>query len=1000
MSSEHIVALGRLLDEALVLDPTDVDAWLMRLPPEQEGLRPQLREMLQEHRASTRERFLQDGPKIRHETRSRPGDLVGPYRLIREIGRGGMGAVWLAVRADGSLKRQIALKLPRLTWDTRLSERMARERDIAALLEHPNIARLYDAGVDAGGRPYLALEYIAGQHLNAWCRERALSLEDRLRLFLQVARAVAYAHGCLVVHRDLKPSNILVTPDGQAHLLDFGIAKLLDQGAAQHAQEHGRVLTPHYGAPEQVEGGPITVAADVYSLGVLLFELLTGRLPLASAHGDGAAWEAAVLVEEPPLASCCAADQATRRRLRGDLDAILAKALRRDPGRRYQSADAFARDVELHLAGEVVAARPASIGYRWAKFARRHRVGLASIASILVTILAGGTAAVVQSDRAARAAHRERVVREFVSEVFRADGQAQATRETSNRSPQWMIENSAQLIETRFAGEPELQAELYGVVGGVFYDMGDYQRAVQYGERQADGLARLNAGREERGRAALALAESLIGSELFDQAEARARDAMALLHDTPREDDAAVTLLRTEISSGEVARAQARLRELQSRPRLQDERPSRLRAWMLACQARLLDLQNRADEATPLFERAVAMALATEGELSLIAAELRLEMAGRLPVNQAVRAQQLFEQAESALRDRGGAYTIRVLMNAADKFGEDCGPGAVPDLAGIRRELQAQAFAFPAWFLSRIDSLMGICDVTNGDVTEGLRLIESSATAVREHLNNPMEQANYVSQIGSALMHAGRHEEADAAFRQGLELNRRILPESSPAMAYPYVYVAINLTMSGRLDEAETFLRAVPHFESWKGGVTESDPDITSLVAVWELGRLRLAQGRAKEALALYERSPPGPGAEERDVNRYRFHRGESLCEVGRPSEGLKWLEESLAGMLQVKAASPDAPWTARVQAAAGLCALAAGQAARARAHAAAARAAFAHQPGVSPYYKAPYFLLERKLGAATPASRPGHGGPWASADGDRSRPPPGVAGHAAGPSQ
>jgi len=970
MDLRHIAVLNRLLDEALDLDPADAEIWLMRLPPEQAALRPRLRAMLEEHRAATQDRFLQGGPKVApgDESGARIGDIVGPYRLLQEIGHGGMGTVWLAVRADGTLKRQVALKMPRLARDVDLSMRMARERDIWALLEHPNIARLYDAGVDASGRPYLALEYIAGQRLDAWCRERALSLGARLRLFLQVARAVAYAHGRLVVHRDLKPSNILVTPDGQAHLLDFGIAKLLDERAPQLTQEHGRVLTPRYGAPEQVEGGPVTVATDVYSLGALLYEMLAGRLPFTLPPGSDADWKDAVLAGDPPLASHCTPDKTTRRHLRGDLDAILAKALRRDPALRYQSADAFAHDIDRYLAGDVVTARPDSRTYRWLKFARRHWVGLSSIAAVLLGLIGGGGAALVLAERAAKAAQRERVVRDFVAEVFRADGLAGTTQETSNRSPQWMIENAAQLIETRFAGDPELQAELYGVVGGVFLHLGDYQRAVQYGARQVDELESLHAGRVEQGGALLALAESLIESELFDQADERAKGAMALLRGTPGEDDAEVTALRAELSSGDLVQAQARLSDLQSRPLAKGEGHGRLRAWILACQARLLDLQNRADEATPLFERAIALALAAEGELSLIAAELRLEMANRLPANQEARSHQLFDQAQSALRRRGGAFNIRVIMSSAEKIGKECGPDAVPDLQGVRRDLQVQSFAYPAWFLSNIDSFMGVCNASHGYVAEGLRLINASASAVRDHLKNPMDKANFEDQVGSALMHAGRHEEADIAFRRGLEIYRQILPESSPAMAYPYLYVAINLTMAGRLAEAEMYLRATPHFDSWKGGVEEGDPDISTLAAVWELGRLRLAQGRPKEALALYEQGRPGQGADDRDVNRYRYYIGESLCGVGRVEEGLKSLEASLSGMLQVRAASRDAPWTARVQAAAGLCALAAGKRAVALAHAAAARGAFERQPDVSPYYKAPFLLLERKLGSG-PAS-------------------------------
>lgn len=281
---------SRLLDEALDLEPAQAEAWIAALPEAHRHLLPQLRAMLAEHQSQGHAGFMSDGPKLEggavDDTLARPDDLVGPYRLIREIGRGGMGAVWLAERADGSLKRHVALKLPRLAWGAGLAERMARERAIGALLEHPNIARLYDAGVDSSGRPYLALEYIDGQPLDAWCEAKALGVPERLRLFLQVARAVAYAHGRLVVHRDLKPSNVLVTADGQAHLLDFGIAKLRHEAAPGDlglTLEQGRVLTPHYASPEQIRGEAITVASDVYSLGVLLYELLTGRISFEEA---------------------------------------------------------------------------------------------------------------------------------------------------------------------------------------------------------------------------------------------------------------------------------------------------------------------------------------------------------------------------------------------------------------------------------------------------------------------------------------------------------------------------------------------------------------------------------------------------------------------------------------------------------------------------------------------------------------------------------------------
>ena len=404
-SPADLSTLSRLLDEALDLEPAQAQAWLAALPEANRHLLPQLREMLAEHLLQGHAGFMSDGPKLAggpvDETVARPDDLVGPYRLIREIGRGGMGAVWLAERSDGSLKRHVALKLPRLAWGAGLAERMARERDIGALLEHPNIARLYDAGVDALGRPYLALEYIDGQVLDGWCEAKALGVPERLRLFLQVARAVAYAHGRLVVHRDLKPSNVLVTDDGQAHLLDFGIAKLLHEAAPDDVgltQEQGRVLTPHYASPEQIQGETITVASDVYSLGVLLYELLTGRLPFGAT--SPAALEAEVLEGEPPPASSRAKDKAAARVLRGEIDAILGKALKRVPAQRYVSVDALAQDIERQLKGDTVLARPDSALYRLRKALRRNWVSVSAAAAVLLAVLIGSGVAVLQAQRA------------------------------------------------------------------------------------------------------------------------------------------------------------------------------------------------------------------------------------------------------------------------------------------------------------------------------------------------------------------------------------------------------------------------------------------------------------------------------------------------------------------------------------------------------------------------------------------------------------------------
>ena len=385
-----------------------------------------------------------------------------------------MGVVWLAERFDGSLKRRVALKLPRLTWGAGMAERMARERDIDALLEHPNIARLYDAGVDSRGRPYLALEYIDGKPLDDWCSAKALSIPDRLRLFLQVIRAVAYAHGRLVVHRDLKPSNVLVTEDGQAHLLDFGIAKLLDSVSADDrlTQAGGRVLTPHYASPEQIRGDPVTVASDVYSLGVLLYELLAGAPPYAPERKSLGALEEAILAAEPPPASGRAKDRPTAKALHGELDSILGKALRREPSLRYATADALAQDIDRFLKGERVLAQPDSLGYRARKTLRRNKAAFAAGGAVLVAVLGGAGVSIVQAKKASDAAERARVVKEFVVDVFKVNERGTAGNQELRQLPaELLLERGAKLIETKFPGQPQLQAELFGVVGGIFADM-------------------------------------------------------------------------------------------------------------------------------------------------------------------------------------------------------------------------------------------------------------------------------------------------------------------------------------------------------------------------------------------------------------------------------------------------------------------------------------------------------------------------------------------------
>jgi serine/threonine-protein kinase len=397
--------LDELLDAALDQPASARGRWMDRLGAEHAAVEPHLRALLSRAADHEAHPYLDTLPKFDTELLDipevvsdgdQPGDVVGPYRLLRELGSGGMGVVWLAERSDRLINRPVALKLPHGAWKRAgLAERMAREREILATLSHPHIAHLYDAGVTAGGQPYLAIEYVEGRRIDVYCREQRLDVTARLRLFTQAAAAVAYAHGKLVVHRDLKPANILVSGDGEVRLLDFGIAKLLDDGQARETrftELSGRALTPDYASPEQIRGEPLTVASDVYSLGVVLYELLAGQRPYTLRRDSRAALEEAILQAEPPLPSAVA-EPRRRRALSGDLDTVVLKALKKQPSERYPTVHALLEDIERHLGSRPVLAQRDSRWYRTKKFIARNTLALSAAAAIAVALISGAVVA-------------------------------------------------------------------------------------------------------------------------------------------------------------------------------------------------------------------------------------------------------------------------------------------------------------------------------------------------------------------------------------------------------------------------------------------------------------------------------------------------------------------------------------------------------------------------------------------------------------------------------
>jgi tetratricopeptide (TPR) repeat protein len=525
--------LSALLDEALGLTEAERSAWLASLPADKSMHRETLARLLAtgpgmetDALLATLPRF--DPPPLDGEAdplaQATPGDLVGPYRLLSEIGRGGMGAVWLAERADAQPRRQVALKLPHIGWAPGLITRLARERDILASLEHPHIARLYDAGVDQLGRPYLALEYVAGLPIDRYCEQHDLSLRQRLALVLQVAAAVAHAHTRLVVHRDLKPSNILVTEAGEVRLLDFGIAKLLQEDggeAGELTRISGRALTPDYASPEQIQGLAIGTASDVYSLGVVAYELLAGTRPYRlKGAGAGGLAEAIAEAEKPP-ASRATADPALRRQLTGDIDAILNKALKKDPSERYATVTAFADDIERHLHHQPVAARPDRLGYRTRKFIARHALQVSAGALVLVALLAGSGVALWQARQARFEAARAEQVKDFALSIFEnADTDSGAGAATTAAD---LLVAAESRIERELAGRPETAVELMTAIGYSLLGQGRTEDAGKILRKAVDLAGRELGPRHPRALAATVVyGEALVGLD-------KPKEAIALL---------------------------------------------------------------------------------------------------------------------------------------------------------------------------------------------------------------------------------------------------------------------------------------------------------------------------------------------------------------------------------------------------------------------------------------------------------------------------------------
>jgi serine/threonine-protein kinase len=486
-SSEHWRRVDALFAVAVELDEAARDAYLREQCRDDAGLRREVETLVRADRRASDDGFIANpvAAAVRDLTAgdlSRVGERVGPYRLVAELGHGGMGTVYLAERADAEYHAQVAIKFVRGALAVpELARRLRMERQVLADLQHPGIARLLDGGTAADGTPYLVMEHVEGQPIDAWCDGRRLGLRERLTLFLKVCDVVQYAHRSLVVHRDLKPSNILVQADGTPTLVDFGIAKLVDPDGSDggDATATVRLMTPSYASPEQLLGRRVTVATDVYSLGVVLYRILTGSLPFDLAKATPAEIERRVTGEEPLRPSQVVRDRVSARQLAGDLDTIVSKALRKESERRYGTVAEFAEDVERYLDGRPVLARRDTFGYSAGKFVRRHRAGVAVAAGVLLVVsgLTGVYTARLARERdvaRAEAARADRVV-EFLKNVFLEASPDES--EGRSLTAAQLLERGVSRVRTDLSDEPVVQADLMTVMGDVYRGLGLYEEA-------------------------------------------------------------------------------------------------------------------------------------------------------------------------------------------------------------------------------------------------------------------------------------------------------------------------------------------------------------------------------------------------------------------------------------------------------------------------------------------------------------------------------------------
>ena len=939
--------IAELVDEGLALSPVARAAWLDMLSRNHPALAPAVRKLVE---ARVVETETMASPVLVSTTAHQPGDRVGPYVLVELLGTGGMGEVWLARRDDGAFRRDVALKLPLLDARRRdVAQRFARERDILARLEHPNIARLYDAGVDRT-QPYLAMERVLGQHITTWCDARQLDVEGRVQLFLQVLSAVQYAHGNLVLHRDLKPSNILVTDEGQVRLLDFGVATLLDpEGPAPDTpltRATGRALTPAYASPEQILGSPLGTASDVYSLAVVLFELLTGVRPYEMGSGPPAQLAVEILQAQPLVASR-AVDEVTaaargttarrlRRRLEVDLDGILLRAMSRRPEERYAGAGELAEDLRRSLAHEPLQAQAGSMPHRLRRFVSRHRALVVAGAVVAVALVALTVTAVVQARRlgeekrvAQAEARSASAVRDFLEDVLSAaDPGSEGSKPARERTVQEAVDAAAARIGSALPDQPRDKISVLMVLAQVYHSLDQSERSMALLEQ------------------ALAVAQKLEPRPAAEQAK-----ILAMLSNT------AMFAGRFEDAERWLERAEAAFAAA-------GDKTSEDFAQALKIHGNLIRRGNNPDlkAGAALLERSAALfrerypeSGGRLGALFYLAQTLR-------SANVPARAETVADEAvEISLKypspgyEGSNAYSLRAAIR------ESNGKLAEADADYTQADRGYQRVIGPNHFLTLQNlGLRGATRLEMGGAREAaLAEIEASAQGLGRVRRDSHTHAQSLERLGIGYLRVGLFEAAikpledaraiwakrkDSLLRTGPTLAlaevrgalgqdaqaRALLDEalavrqSSPKNAVlpegdVHLVKGLLAIERGETADAHTSLGLALSLSGW-----ESRADLTRRVLAGAgRTRLALAAGQTNEALIasdrLIELTRMPPLAEVPRVRAVALEaRGAALCRVGRAPEGEPMLGQAV--QLLVRVMDPDSTPVARVRLAHASC--------------------------------------------------------------------------------